>query len=101
MATRLELQSLLEKLLESKEVYYQPPESVKMNYPAIIYSIDDIEKKFANDNSYKLWNKYQIIVIDRIPDNLVIRKILELPMSNYERNYKSDNLNHDVISLYF
>lgn len=101
MATRLELQGLLEELLGSKEVYYQPPESIKMNYPAIVYSIDDIESTYANDNPYNLSNKYQLIVIDKLPDNSVINKILRLPMSNYERNYKSDNLNHDVISLYF
>lgn len=24
--------------------YFQPPESVKMSYPAIVYSLDDIDK---------------------------------------------------------
>lgn len=38
MGTRLELQSKLVELLGSKHVYYQPPESVKIEYPAIVYS---------------------------------------------------------------
>ena len=38
MANRLDLQALLEDLLGSRNVYYQPPESVKMNYPAIVYA---------------------------------------------------------------
>ena len=43
MDSRLKLQELLEKLLESKNVYYQPPESKKMEYPAIKYSVDKID----------------------------------------------------------
>lgn len=38
MASRLDLQTFLEELLESKNVYFQPPESVKMKYPAIVYA---------------------------------------------------------------
>ena len=38
MKTRLELQNKLEELLGFRHVYYQPPESVKMEYPAIRYS---------------------------------------------------------------
>ena len=38
MADRLDLQGLLEELLESRNVYYKPPESIKMQYPAIRYS---------------------------------------------------------------
>ena len=47
MANRLDLQALLEDLLGSRNVYYQPPESVKMNYPAIVYALEDIENTFA------------------------------------------------------
>ena len=101
MAERLDLHDKLKKLLGSENVYYQPPESKKINYPAILYSRDDIESKFANDRSYKLSNKYLITVIDRMPDNPVIEKILNLPMSSFDRHYVSDNLNHDVLILYF
>ena len=52
MPSRLELQTLLEEILGSRNVYFQPPESVKMNYPAIVYSLDDIENSFANDGVY-------------------------------------------------
>ena len=43
---------------------------------------------------------YTLTVIDRMPDNSVINKILELPKSRYDRPYKADNLYHDVITLY-
>lgn len=102
MGTRLELQSKLEELLGSKHVYYQPPESIKMEYPAIVYSKSKIGIERANDSVYLKNTKYEIIVIDRKPDNPVIKKLLNaLPYCVYDRPYKADNLNHDVLTLYF
>lgn len=102
MATRQEeLQAKLEEILGSRNVYYQPPNGVKMGYPAIRYSLNDVYVDRANDSTYSKKREYQIIVIDRLPDNPAIDAILELPYSSYERHYESDNLNHDVISLYF
>lgn len=101
MASRLELQNILEQILGSRNVYYQPPESTKLEYPAIVYSKDSIDKSFADNNGYIHNKSYEIIVIDKKPDNPVIDKILELPLSSFSRHYKSDNLNHDVIKLYF
>ena len=101
MGTRLELQSKLEKLLGSRQVYYQPPETIKMEYPAIVYSKNRISSITANDAKYLKHNQYEIIVISKRPDDPVIGKILDLPYSSHDRTYKSDNLNHDVLTLYF
>ena len=48
--------------------YFQPPESVKMSYPAIVYSLDDIDKTYANDGVYLSKRRYTIVVIDKDPD---------------------------------
>lgn len=101
MANRVKLQTKLEELLGSRNVYYQPPESLKMEYPAIRYSKSKIESRQADDMNYSNFTCYKITVIDRRPDNDVINKIMELPLSSFERHYVSDNLNHDVINLYF
>ena len=101
MATRLELQSKLEELLGSRNVYYQPPESVKMEYPAITYSKTNIPVTYADGSVYYKNTCYEIIVIDKKPDNEVINKLLELPYCSYDRQYKADNLNHDVLTLYY
>ena len=99
MASRLQLQKKLEELLGSRNVYYQPPES--MSYPAIKYSKNYIKSTKANDATYSKMTQYTLIVIDRKPDNPVIDKLLQLPYCSYDRNYKSDNLEHDVLTLYF
>jgi hypothetical protein len=101
MATRLELQTKLEELLGSRNVYYQPPASNRMEYPAIKYSKSDIRSRFANGSAYSLLNCYEIIVIDRKPDNAVINKLLNLPYCSFDRHYISDNLNHDILTLYY
>lgn len=101
MASRAELQKELETLLGSRNVYYQAPESVKMEYPAIRYIKSDIDTKFANDKAYLHKKKYEITVIDRKPDNPVIDKILAMPMSTFNRYYPAENLHHDVIILYY
>ena len=101
MASRLELQNKLEELLGSRNVYYQPPETVKMEYPAIRYSKKKPDRKHANNKVYMKTNCYEIIVISRKPDDPVIDKIEGLPLCEWNNRYKADNLNHDVLTLYY
>ena len=101
MADRLELQSLLEELLGSRNVYYMPPESVKMQYDAIRYTKQNIVKDYASDGVYSMRDYYELIVIARKPDHPVIKKLLALPYCSYIRHYVADNLNHDVLSIYY
>ena len=101
MADRLDLQSLLEELLESRNVYYQSPESVKMQYPAIRYKKKTIVPKYANDGKYSLLDCYELIVISKSSDEPVIKKLLSLPYCSYDRPYIADNLYHDVLTIYY
>ena len=101
MADRLDLQSLLEELLESRNVYYQPPESIKMQYPAIRFSKKRIDSKYANNAKYSMRDCYELTVISRTPDHPVIKKLLALPYCSYDRPYIADNLNHDVLTIYY
>ena len=101
MASRLELQSKLEELLGSGNVYYNPPESKKMEYDAIRYNRKDILSRYANDAAYSLLDCYEITVIARDPDHPVIKELLRLPYCSYDRPYISDNLYHDVLTLYY
>lgn len=101
MASRIDLQSKLEELLGSGNVYYQAPESLKMEYPCIRYSKSKINSRFANDATYSLSNRYELIVISRKSDEPVIEKLLGLPYCAHDRHYKADNLNHDTFTLYW
>ena len=98
---RLELHESLVKILGSRNVYYQPPESVRMKYPAIKYSRDDIQNTFANNNVYMQQYAYEITVIDEDPDSEIVDKISKLPTARFERHYTSDDLNHDIYKIIF
>lgn len=100
MASRLWLQSTLEALLGSKEVYFQPPASVRMTYPAIVYNRSNIKNTNANNGIYKQDIAYQVIVIDRNPDSDIVYSVSRLPSCRYDRHYVADNLNHDVFTIY-
>ena len=101
MADHLDLQGLLEELLESRNVYYKPPESIKMQYPAIRYSKKKIQSVYANNSKYLMRDCYELIVISRSPDHPVIKKLLALPYCSYDRPYVADNLYHDVLTIYY
>lgn len=101
MSTRVDLQNVLEELLGSRNVYYQPPESLKMNYPAIVYARKTIDNSYANNSVYKQNYAYEITVIDKNPDSEIVNKVSKLPTCRFDRHFKSDNLNHDVFTLYY
>ena len=99
--TRPELHEVLCKSLGSRNVYYQPPESIRMQYPAIVYSRNDTENIFADDSVYMQAHEYRVVVIDENPDSEIVEAVSKLPMCRFNRHYKQENLNHDVFTLYF
>lgn len=81
--------------------YFQPPESVKMNYPAIVYGLDDIESIYADNGVYSSKRKYSVTLIDRNPDSVYIEQLFNFPLCEFDRSYQKDNLNHYVFNLFF
>ena len=101
MANRLNLQTELENILGSRNVYFQPPASVQMKYDAIRYSRKNIQNRFANNSVYNQRDCYEIVAIYKNPDSDLPRKISRLPMCSFDRHYTADNLNHDVFTIYY
>lgn len=101
MGQRSDLQALLEEILGSRNVYYQPPETIKLNYPCIIYELDDRGSFDADNIKYHKYKAYSIMVIYKNTDSDLPDKIYDLPMCSHQRSYTSDNLYHDVFRLYF
>jgi hypothetical protein len=99
MAQRLELQALLLSMVPN--VYFQPPPTVMMKYPCIVYKRDYNNTEFADDKPYKHRKRYMVTVIDQNPDSDIPEKVKELPLCLFDRFYTADNLNHDVFKLFF
>jgi hypothetical protein len=101
MRPRTELQTLLETVIGSKQVYFQPPSSLQIKYPCIVYERSNANTIFADNYPYKSDKRYTITVIDKDPDSLIPDKVLKLQQCNYDRHFTADNLHHDVFNLYF
>lgn len=100
---RIELQDILEEILGSRNVYFQPPESIKLKYPCIVYQFQGMANRHADNIVYKTAKQYQVTYITKDPDTEDFTDILlaRLPYSRYDRHFVSDNLNHEVFTVYF
>lgn len=102
MASRLELHEELCDLLESRNVYFQPPESKKIKYDCFVYFMNDIASKYANNKHYNDKKRYEIKLITKNPDNGLVDKILDSFMYiSFDRSFVTDNLYHFVFDLYY
>ena len=107
MDSRTELHEILCKIINITELdgdrhtYYQPPASVGMKYPAIVYSRKSPSVLYASNAVYKRTNAYELTVIDEDPDSEIVKKVMDLPYCRHERHFTSDNLNHDVFTIFY
>lgn len=101
MSRRIELQSMLEKLLGSRNVYFQPPETLKINYPCIIYNLATIDVDQADDMNYICRKAYSVTYVDKNPDNTMVDELIKLPGCRFDRTYRSSNLNHYTFTLFY
>lgn len=103
MASRLSLhQKLLDILGTGKKAYFQPPESIKLTYPCIMYNLSNVDTKYANNKVYNTKRQYTLYYLDTNPDHTMVETLLNaFAMISYDRRYISNNIYHDVFTLYF
>lgn len=107
MKSRLTLQTELEDLIGRRKdgkqnVLFQPPESVKLVYPCIVYHESDIDIRHADDGKYIMNGEYQVKIIEKDPDSdLKIRLLNKFKHIRFDRSFTADNLYHRVFTLYY
>lgn len=101
MHNRLNLHNKLVSILGSRNVYFQPPETIKLSYPCIVYERYDIRNTHADDGIYLSECNYRVTVIDSDPDSVIVEKLSKLPKTRFIRHLVVDNLNHDIFSIYY
>lgn len=102
MERRLELHAKLLALTDAKHVYFQPPESKKIEYPCFIYHLNDAQSIHADDSNYVNRKRYTVTYLDYDPDNDMVEKMLsEFKYCTFDRWYAADNLNHFVYDLFY
>lgn len=102
MDRRLILQEKLEEIPGVREVYFQPPASVRMKYPCVRYNRSRTRVYRADNRAYRFIQGYELMVIDQDPDSPIARYIVEnFEMAEINTTYVSNNLYHTSITLYF
>lgn len=98
---RTELHEILVGILGSRNVYFQPPASVSMKYPAIVYSWDGNNHTRADNLRYVPRRRYQVTVIDRDPDSKIPDMVEALPYCSMTTTMIVENLHQFIFSISF
>lgn len=101
MERRLELDDIFREVLGSDNVYFEPPENLKLHYDCIVYERSDPSAWKADNNLYFVRSAYSVTAIYRDPDNDLPYRILEIPLCRWDRNFTSDNLHHAVFTIFY
>ena len=99
---REQLQVALTQVLGSTNVYFQPPETMKLKYPCIIYYKTSYPLRFANNKVYKAKQCYTLTVVDKDPDSEIAYNIVDnFQYCKIDSYYRSENLNHTKLTLFY
>ena len=101
MGKRVDLHAILISLLGLPNVYFQPPPTIQLKYPCIIYQRQAKKEVFADDKLYLSKKRYSITVVDKDPDSEIPDKIASLNQTTFDRHFVADGLHHDVYSCYY
>lgn len=99
MRSRIDLDNMLKTLCDN--VYFQPPESKKLEYPCIIYSRDKIKSQKADNRPYLTYCAYAMRYVTKDVDDPLVVTLAELPKCEHTRHYHKDNLHYDSYTIYY
>ena len=99
MGQRIDLHKILCGI--SPHVYFQPPESVRMLFPCIVYSLEDADVKHADNSKYLKKKCYTVTVVDKNPDSEIPDRLDELQYASFSRHYTSNNMHHFSYRIYY
>lgn len=97
-ANRLALREILSKVMvdcgEEPKLYYQPPESMRLEYPCMIYHLKDMSSNYADNRPYMKLISFDITYVTRSPSSSVPVAMTDQSLMSFDRYYTADNLHH-------
>lgn len=99
-------QILREILMEETGIsycYYDPPATIRMYYPCIIFHLSDQDSKYADNMAYLRNLRWDVTVVDPVSTNgeIYVGELTSLPHCRFGRHYVADNLHHYTFSIYY
>lgn len=94
-------QKLHQALLEmTNNVFFQPPENVRLTFPCIVYARVQVATNHADNTPYQRTKRYLVTVMDHDPDSPLPDLVGGLPGSSFVQHFTKDNLNHDIYNIH-
>ena len=97
---RTDFHAVLQALDPSIKVYFQPPASIKLEFPCIIYKRADIDAQHADDMPYILSDVYTVTVMTKDPDSTLPKAVAGLKGSRFDRYFPAESLHHNVFNIH-
>lgn len=98
---RADLHHILEGVLGSKNVYFDPPEDFKLKYPCIVYSLEGHAERLADNKQYNLMRRYRMVYITQRADDPTVDALDELQYCSLSQAYVSSNLRHYAYTIFY
>lgn len=102
MATTRQLQDELKELLGSDNVYFQPPDNLRLKYPCFIVTLGSGSQSMADNKTYLYTDRFNITYISYDPDDDMRKNVIHhFSMCRFDRHFVNDTLQHYVFDLYY
>lgn len=99
--TRVELHHQLEAILGSKNVYYDPPESFKLKYPCIVYSLEGFADSYADNETYRRMRRYTMTYITSKAEDPIAEKLADIRYCTLNRPFVTSDLYHFAYTIFY
>lgn len=96
MKTRAEIQELLEDVLGSNNVYFQPPTNTSIKYPCIVYEFKRFNIQPADNKPYVVSGRWEIHHMYKNPKHDLKEKfVFGVPFCRFDRRIVTDGVYND------
>lgn len=95
------LKDLLKSLPGENSIYFQPPPTIQMTYPALVFELSKLSAIHSNNRPYILREMYLITAIYSDPESSLPKDIAKLPGCAFDRVFIADNRYHAVFTIHF
>lgn len=92
---RLKLHAQLKDILGSSNVYYDPPPTLVLEYPCIVYQLEGVDMRKADNLTYYFtYARYSWTLIQKDDDNDIYERLLKMKYTAPGRPFVQNNFHH-------
>lgn len=100
MADRKDFHKKLEQAFGCK-CYFQPPETLKLTYPCVVYAFERFDTRRANNLNYIINERYKISFLHKDADNGTVKQVMrKFEKIAHVQHYITNGVYNDVYFIY-